>query len=210
MSLLLFSRRSLLKNVHFICSRKFSVEQSREDLTKYWEDKLTALKQQKHGDKLTAAELYNEWAEDYEETIGNIGWDAPEQCVEYFLKNNTNVNRPKILDIGCGPGLVGKNLKKNCKYDFELHGCDIAPNMIKKAKKLNIYSVIQEMDFNQFPYNIHETDSFDAVICSGALSYCNDIGSFLNECLRVSRYKAMIVISHREDHMKQHSHFFTD
>eukprot|EP00483_Globobulimina_turgida_P001637 UN01639 len=200
-----YVRVHALKNLHSIPCQRFSVK-SKQDRVHYWEEKLTAFKKAKG----SAKDFYNEWAAEYQDSICNMGWDPPEKCIEYFLKNNTNKNTPKILDICCGSGLVGQSLQKQCTYDYELYGCDIAPNMIKETKKLNIYTAVEEMDFNSFPYNIYATDSFDTVICSGALSYCEDMKSFLDECIRITRYKGLIVISHREDLMKQHSNLFED
>eukprot|EP01084_Bolivina_argentea_P275866 470554_1 len=201
------NRSNCIIRTNSLC--QFSLRKMSVDKTSYWKERLTKFKINNDEPK----SFYNEWASDYEKTLVSMGWDAHQKCVEYFIKNNKNTsnksNVAKILDISCGPGLVGKTLKEQCKNcEYELFGCDIAQNMLKESSKLNIYKELKEMDFNIFPYDIYNSNSFDHVICSGALSYCNDMESFLNECLRITKYNALIVLSNREDLMKNHLNIF--
>jgi len=55
-------------------------------------------------------EVYRNWAEDYDrELIEDFGYVAPKQAVEVLRQRVPNRFAP-ILDMGCGTGLVGKQL----------------------------------------------------------------------------------------------------
>ncbi len=52
--------------------------------------------------------------------------------------NLLSMTKPKVLEIGCGPGNISKYiLTKNS--NFQIHGIDISPNMINLARINNQY-----------------------------------------------------------------------
>lgn len=92
--------------------------------------------------------------------------------------------RIKILDIGCGGGMLTESLP----YYFpkaSIHGCDISKTAVSYAKKYgsgNVrYGVIRG---KRFPY---ASGSFDVCICLDVLEHVPDINFFLREVKRVLR-----------------------
>ena len=111
--------------------------------------------------------LYDEWAGDYNrDLINEYGYIAPSITVNKFniLHPNKNI---KIIDVGCGTGLVGKELSKLGYLNVD--GYDISPEMLKIAKKLGVYKELKQTDFNKQPFTPSKT--YDALICVGSFGY---------------------------------------
>ena len=117
--------------------------------------------------KINSKVLYDEWAGDYNrDLINEYGYIAPNITVNKFnvLHPNKNI---KIIDVGCGTGLVGKELTK-LGY-LNVHGYDISPKMLKIAKQLGIYKKLKQTDLNKEP--LTPTKTYDALICVGSFGY---------------------------------------
>ena len=54
--------------------------------------------------------LYENWADSYEQTLATYGYVTPKRCAEALSRHLTDITAP-ILDIGCGTGLSGLALK---------------------------------------------------------------------------------------------------
>jgi ubiquinone/menaquinone biosynthesis C-methylase UbiE len=127
-------------------------------------------------------ELYKNW-DDYEHDViqlaGYVGHLVTTEILLRYLDNK----KAKILDAGCGTGLVGHILyNKNYK---NIVGIDFSQEMLNRALKKNVYQSLslgdltQKLDF--------EDDTFDAVICAGTFT-CGHVGpEALNEIIRITK-----------------------
>lgn len=62
--------------------------------------------------------FYDLWANNYEEDMRSMQYRAPEILAEYII-NTLRIDRnAKILDAGCGTGLLGEELRKRGKQLF--------------------------------------------------------------------------------------------
>jgi len=62
-----------------------------------------------------------------------------------FRKLNVHkLNKKTILDVGCGNGILMKNLELTKKN--EVHGIDISKPLLKEAKKYNIKTLFYDVD----------------------------------------------------------------
>ena len=73
----------------------------------------------------------------------------------------------KIIDAGAGTGLIGVELKK-LGYT-NLCALDITDEMLKEAKKKEVYTEFICMSLNGQPIPQIKSGQFDALICGGAL-----------------------------------------
>ena len=73
----------------------------------------------------------------------------------------------KIIDVGAGTGLIGIELQK-LGYS-NLHALDISPEMLKEAKKRNIYKRFFCVGLSDQQITEIQTGEFDALICAGTL-----------------------------------------
>jgi len=80
-----------------------------------------------------------------------------------------NVN-DKILDLGCGPGNVGKQLNL-CEKDISVTGVDLSEQMIKLAKQNVPNGTFHCQDIRSINF---EEKSFDAIILSFCVVHLSD------------------------------------
>ena len=133
---------------------------------------------------------YKKWAPYYEYHITDMGWSAPKLCVD-LLNNNTNLNMNySILDVGVGTGLVGLELKK-IGYNGILDGCDISPDMLKIADEKKFYNNLIEMNVEDMS-NIKD-NSYDAILCVGALNFGHILPSVFNEFNRITKKQSGLI-----------------
>ena len=117
--------------------------------------------------KVDSKLLYDEWANDYDnDLINEYGYIAPKLTVDKFkalvLKKNL-----RIIDVGCGTGLVGQALYENGYKNID--GYDISSEMLKIAKQFKFYKELKQIDLNDKPTNLSET--YDVLICVGSFGY---------------------------------------
>ena len=117
--------------------------------------------------KVDSKLLYDEWANDYDnDLINEYGYIAPKLTVDKFkalvLKKNL-----KIIDVGCGTGLVGQELYENGYKNID--GYDISSAMLKIAKQSKFYKELKQIDLNDKPTNLSKT--YDVLICVGSFGY---------------------------------------
>ena len=110
------------------------------------------------------------------------------RVIEYL----DNLNGKKILDIGCGPGImVDYMIEKN----FEYHGVDISEKMIDVCNKK--YSNIESVKFSigaieaiKYPDNF-----FDIVIVMGVVEYVDKDLNAIKELARVVKPQGTVIIT---------------
>lgn len=110
-----------------------------------------------------------------------------------FICNSITKNKPKILEIVCGPGNITKYLLSQ-KPNFNIFGIDFAPNMIQLAKKNNPSANFAVMDSRK----INEIKTkYDAIVCGFCLPYLShtDSRKFIADCSKLLNYNGLIYIS---------------
>ena len=109
------------------------------------------------------------------------------------LKKYALDNKCKILDAGCGTGLVGIELKK-CGYS-NIEGVDFSQNMLDLIPK-SIYKKIEKVDLNK-PLKF-KTNMYDVVMCVGTFTYGHVKPKALNELIRITKNKGIICFTINE------------
>ena len=114
--------------------------------------------------------------------------------IEYILQqlNNKTVKNLKILDIGCGGGLVSESLSK---LGAVVTGIDFAENNIKVAKqhstKLGLKIDYKIGDIEK----IKLKKNFDVIIAFEVLEHLNDWKKFLNQIKNNLNKNGIFIIS---------------
>eukprot|EP00349_Pseudokeronopsis_sp_Brazil_P004190 CAMPEP_0202965590 /NCGR_PEP_ID=MMETSP1396-20130829/9510_1 /ASSEMBLY_ACC=CAM_ASM_000872 /TAXON_ID= /ORGANISM="Pseudokeronopsis sp., Strain Brazil" /LENGTH=278 /DNA_ID=CAMNT_0049688349 /DNA_START=239 /DNA_END=1075 /DNA_ORIENTATION=- len=115
-------------------------------------------------------EQYNETAENYEQIYLRVGFNDPQKCAELaFEAISENKETAKILDVGCGTGLVGKYLGEFGVVNID--GIDGSSGMLAKANEKQVYKSLQEF-FITTPEAFPEqyTAQYDVVVASGVFA----------------------------------------
>ena len=139
-------------------------------------------------------EYYDNWTEMSRYNKDMIEWQyiAPKNSVDVFKKYALN-KKIKILDAGCGTGLVGIELIK-AGYS-NLTGVDFSRSMINLVPK-NLYKSLKLVDLNK-PLQ-YKNNYFDAVMCVGTFTYGHVKAHALNEFIRIIKKDGLICFTINE------------
>ena len=148
--------------------------------------------------KLTTPEeilkYYKDWTKKnkYNQDMVDLNYVAPKGTVSLLKKYALN-HESKILDAGCGTGLVGIELKK-CGYS-NIEGVDFSQNMLDLIPQ-SIYKKIEKVDLNK-PLKF-ETNKYDVVMCIGTFTYGHVKPQALDELIRITKNKGLICFTINE------------
>ena len=137
---------------------------------------------------------YQDWTKKnkYNQDMIDLEYTAPKEAVLLLKKYSLN-NKCKILDAGCGTGLVGSELKKNGFTNIE--GVDFSQNMLDLIPK-DTYKNVQKIDLNKSLK--FEINNFDVVMCVGTFTYGHVKSEALNELIRIIKSGGLICFSINE------------
>ena len=117
--------------------------------------------------KIFTEQLFDNFADNYEVVMQNLDYSAP-----LAIRRIAGNLEGRIVDLGCGSGLVGVAVKKASNY---LIGVDISEQMLKKAANKNIYSELIKSDIIEF---LTTRQDYDWLIAADVLCYMGDLHQF--------------------------------
>jgi ubiquinone/menaquinone biosynthesis C-methylase UbiE len=138
---------------------------------------------------------YDEWATTYNQDVEKEEYVAPQIASQNLITYlGPQVYEAKILDAGCGTGLVGEALTKLGATN--IHGIDLSPGMLEVAERtgvytsLNVANLAERLDIPSL--------SYDAVICVGTMTEGHVGPEAFDEFVRVTKVGGVIVSTIRE------------
>ena len=137
---------------------------------------------------------YQGWADNNKYNKDMVDWNytAPQEVVSILKKYALNKNF-KILDAGCGTGLVGIELKKYGYLNIE--GVDFSQSMLDLVPQ-NIYRKIEKIDLNKSLK--FKDDMYDIVMCVGTFTYGHVKPKALDEFIRITKNRGLICFTINE------------
>ncbi len=146
------------------------------------------------GNSEDVAKYYDNWSSDYDETLAEWRYDAPEQVALMLMAELSR--KSVILDAGCGTGISGRALRS---AGFEtVDGVDVSRRSLKIAGMSGVYSTLRLMDMQRFPLPIAD-GQYDGLVCVGVLTYLTDSTGTLREFNRIVRSGGVVVFTQRSD-----------
>lgn len=116
--------------------------------------------------KLSTQPLYDEWSLTYEQDlVGNLGYTGHLIAANALAGVAPN-KAASIIDIGCGTGLVGQELKA-LGY-FRIDGIDISEDMLNVARPKAIYNKLVSGDLMKT--TVIEAGAYQAAVCAGSFA----------------------------------------
>ena len=133
-------------------------------------------------------DYYDEWTVEnkYDKDMVDWKYSGPQETVILFKKYNSK-KEIKILDAGCGTGLVGVELKKNGYLNLD--GADFSQKMLDLVPK-NIYENLFKIDLNQ-KVNIAD-DTYQGITCVGTFTFGHVNPPALDEMIRICKNESLI------------------
>src|SRR5579859_5287630 len=125
------------------------------------------------------ASRYDEWAAAYEDDMGDHG--GPAETVAVVARYVSPEAR--ILDAGCGTGLVGQILA--ARGFTHLDGLDLSAGMLREAAKKGCYTVLHRQALGE-PLDLPSAE-YDAVMAVGVFARAHAPSRSLLELIRITR-----------------------
>jgi arsenite methyltransferase len=100
----------------------------------------------------------------------------------------------KVLDVGCGPGLLAYEMAASVGRDGRVCGIDTSEDMVAMARKRcadKAWTEFQKADATELPY---PDESFNAAVSTQVYEYVADIPAALTELYRVMRPGGRVLI----------------
>ena len=138
-------------------------------------------------------ERYQRWATEYDQDLAGMGWRAPWACAERAV-HHAGIEA-RVLDAGCGTGLVGLALHELGAR--QLVGFDLSPAMLDVARGRDIYeSVVEGSLLEPLPF---ERGAFDAVVSVGVFTHGHVGPAGLAGLTTVIRRGGVLTMTFRDD-----------
>jgi predicted TPR repeat methyltransferase len=141
-----------------------------------------------------AAELYDSWSEDYEQSISSWGYTTPAVAAGLFGRY-VKPEDGTILDAGAGTGITGEILWLLGHRD--LLGIDVAQDMLELARRKGVYKELRYMELGgelDLP-----SGAFAAVVSTGVFAAGHAPPESFDELIRATRSGGHVVFSVRTD-----------
>jgi ubiquinone/menaquinone biosynthesis C-methylase UbiE len=143
----------------------------------------------------------------FEAGAGFYGWmttqDVWRQSCHRLVERLPATDRPlRIVDLGCGPGIVARELARCRPRDF-VSGMDVASRMLARARchaaargRDRAHLTWIQADATQMPF---KAESIDAVTGHSVLYLLAEPGAALAECWRVLRPGGRLLVMEPHD-----------
>lgn len=158
---------------------------------------------QSHGSEAEVAEFFSDIANAY------IGfYQGGGLLAQYFHERLAIVYRhlaselagrsqPRILDLGCGPGMLLDYFLRRGQTHWEFQGLDIAEGMIASCQERFAQVETAQFQVGQLQNLDFPAHSFDAVLGMGVLGYLPEaeVGPAIAEATRVLKPGGVLILS---------------
>ena len=115
--------------------------------------------------------LFNSCANEFDrELVNKLKYNIPKKIAELAVRDNESLSLGSILDLGCGSGLSGVELRR---FSSNLEGIDISNKMLERAKKKDVYDKLSHVDIVDYLENT-ELD-FDYFISADVFVYVGEL-----------------------------------
>jgi predicted TPR repeat methyltransferase len=136
--------------------------------------------------------LFDDYAERFDDAlVEKLQYKLPFVIKELIIKlNKANFKFKKVIDLGCGTGLAGPDL---IKVSDNLTGIDLSENMIKKAKKLDIYDnlivgdIVEKLELSK--------EKYDLFVALDVFIYIGDVAPIFSSVKRCCSKNSYFIFS---------------
>ena len=136
------------------------------------------LKDAKNENRLT--EVYRDWSKKYDYDNDHVLGTVSQPKSVNLLTTRLKDKNAEIIDVGCGTGLVGENLKANDFIYFD--GIDISEDMLEIAKSRGYRNLFLGSLNNRLPVL---DNAYDIAMCVGVFTHGHVSSEGFNELCRI-------------------------
>ncbi|MEM6743321.1 MAG: methyltransferase domain-containing protein [Pseudomonadota bacterium] len=132
--------------------------------------------------------LFDQHAGDFDEIlVGRLGYRMPEALAERLRALGELPEAPKVLDLGCGTGLVGVALGD---WPSHLTGVDLSVRMLEAADAREVYDALYVGDAEGFleadgeDEEDEDSGPWDLIVAADVMPYLGDLAPLAAACAR--------------------------
>ena len=115
--------------------------------------------------------LFDKYASKFENSLVNkLEYRTPKLLADIIVANRTHRSLGSVLDIGCGTGLMGIELRELCQT---LEGIDLSKFMLEKARFKKVYDKLGHTDITEY-LSAADLD-FDYYVSTDVFIYVGDL-----------------------------------
>jgi|GEM_PF-4959204 len=141
-----------------------------------------------------AEELFDRYADFFEaHLVDTLNYQVP-FIIKEKLKYLNPPRSSKVLDLGCGTGLLGKTVVDMFP---SLVGVDISANMIAEARKKEIYTTLHTKDINEFLSKNEQ--EFDLIIAPDVFIYIGDLKTIFSRVKTILKNNGYYIFTIEDD-----------
>ncbi|MEM6661330.1 MAG: tetratricopeptide repeat protein [Pseudomonadota bacterium] len=139
---------------------------------------------------------FNDFARSFDDTLQALQYKAPEIVADEMTRW-TGDRGPwaKVIDLGCGTGLLGPYIKDMCT---SLVGVDLSPKMLMKAADVGAYQELHEGELVAWLKGLAD-ESVDLALAADTLCYFGPLEEVLAELNRVMKPGAALIATVEEE-----------
>ena len=145
--------------------------------------------------------LFDDYACKFDNSlVGKLDYKIPKTLAQIILANTTGHSLGSILDLGCGTGLAGVELKGSSQ---NLEGIDLSSSMLEEARKKNAYDRLIHTDLIEY-LSTADLD-FDYFVSTDVFIYVGELSDVFR--LIKSRNKCAGKLAFSTEHTEKEGFF---
>jgi predicted TPR repeat methyltransferase len=111
-------------------------------------------------------QTFDTFANNFESVLGRLKYCGPQLAGHYLAGLNVPASSLRMLDLGCGTGMVGEAVKP---YAREITGVDLSQAMLDKSAAKQVYRQLHKLDIADFLSTSRE--QYDLITCMDTFIY---------------------------------------
>ena len=113
--------------------------------------------------------LFDDFADDFEHTlVEQLAYDTPAQLARFLQRQGADAG-PRVLDLGCGTGLMAAHLARPGRI---IDGVDLSPRMLERARAKGLYRELHTAELIEFLRDARA--DWDLIVATDVFIYIPD------------------------------------